>query len=523
MKRTEKTNAVSAAVSSPIIKLALLALALLAYATFYARRLVIEHAIFGDMVGKWMQVKRLLAKPGDLSCFYNEVFDPTFRFLPGPHYFYFLDKGTCKYMYPYPYAALVAPFVDLWPDWGFFILNAIAWLPMTFAFFWLGRLTVRRSRHADIYAGLASFFIFPTAVYAFDFSEMMVSLGPWTVALAMVCHALWRTKSPTARTVLLTGAGIISGLLLAMRSEALIFSALLVGAVSLESLRRQSRNLGLATRIWRALQRNSMPVTVGVAAGLLVVLFVQQQLFGHPLGYRGASMLQDRHVITLKEQLGIAWTLLGGGSLGLFSSLPLVWVAFGYCWPGVRRRMPRSTFFAFIAFGGTIAVAVGSPADGGYSWSPRYLAFALPAYCVLVLSVTFSGHRFFRNKVIGGLLLLLCVYSVAYAHKGMKIVIRATKQKAAYAQMLSVPNVTPIILQSRLIYGALPRELLLKQVYYTPTPERLHQLLATIRPPVQHFTLITRTPLLKEWQPAGWMVEKSVPVKGLLFSHFRKR
>lgn len=450
---------------------------LLIYWFWYISGVVPEHALFGDMIGKWMQVQDFLNKPwGDFSCFYREQFDSGFEFLPGPAYYYSITKSGCLYYYPYPFAMAVAPFVRLSPLYGFFIFNLIFWVLYTLSLIQLSRNVFPDRPTARVWGGLASFLILPTGVYAFDFSAMSIAIALACVTIALASGTLNNDRRPGFYFL----AGFSGGLIFAFRSEGVFFIAFVTGAFFIDRFIAQTPpTFDTFFRRIKVAFRETLPLILGTIFALLIVFLYHYLLFGNILGIRGASATGLLQNFKWSLQMGIAYRLLFGGSIGLFSSLPLFLVGSLVFLPTIfRRARRRIIFFILIAVGTTIISIFTAPFDGGYSWSPRYLAFTLPAYLMLVFLVIFSDHPLIRKRSTRIILFLIITYSLYFVHRGMKIVQQAGKQNQAYDQIISLmlPPSGIIVINNPQIYGIFSRWRLNGKIYQVTDMERYDRL-----------------------------------------------
>lgn len=443
------------------------------YMLYYLKGMQIDYAMWGDMVGKWIQVQDLLTKPlFDHSCNYKETLDLDFKFIPLPEHFYFFSKKQCVHAYPYPYAYLSAPFVKISPKYGFYALNFIFWIGYIFFSMKLFEKLFPKFRDGLILIGLFSFLILPTGIYLFDYSELILTmcLSAYTYYLIVQSIELDTEKELNLNRKNLFLAGVLSGIGFSLRPEAMIFFGGVVFALWIDILISHKEKLDIKKII--NLTFSGLEFSVyGLIVGFSITIAYHLIFFDTAL----PSRIGDPKSIpdaTLKNKLVIILTLLIGGSkemysLGLFSSLPFTILSLAYLIPSIRAKIQRKSRFLFIsAYLPSIIVILITPGHGGYSWSPRYLALMIFPISLIVFNVLFSGHSFLKNKIVQVLLVLLTLYSIYFTHTGMKIFQVSTKQIKEYNQIIDKISPNVIVGKGSVVYTMLSKDRLSKTKIY---------------------------------------------------------
>lgn len=506
-----------------------LTLVTLVYAGYYSRQLQLDAAIYGDMVGKLLQVEDLLVRDfGDFSCRYQHDFDPQFRYLPGPDYFYVVHDGECKYLYPYAYAFAVAPFVLLAGDGGHILLNLICLWLAAMAMFPLGATILPEFRWGDLALGLSAILIIPNGIYLLDFSEMSLAMAVWSWSTAFIATALWRPLSPARNALYLIAAGILAGLAFSLRTESAIVAASTIAAIAVDGICRDWRNESGSVRVWILRARTAavaaLPAAVGYSFGVAIVAIAHLLLFGNALGFRGAYIADmARAGFSIENQLFVAGQLLFGGSLGLFSSLPFVLLSYLFFLPAVRRRVLRpGLFFALAANLSVLAIAATSPVDGGYSWSPRYLALTLPAFLALVALVLYGAGQSLTRPIfwIPGALLL--IYSLVFPHIGMKVAIQATRQTSLYAAQIDQINPGAIVVRSPFLFTVLGRRHYNRPIFSCLDDSRCAELMSTLAAESFREPLVVLSigPTVAWSAPRPWQLTRTSMIANVTFQEF---
>lgn len=510
----------------------------------YLAGVEMEASVFADGAGRWLQIQGLLAQNfTTFACDYDTAFDPEFRWRPGPWYFYYLVDDVCFYFYQYPYALLAAPFVYWLPDYGYFLLNFACLALFVFATMRTAREIFQNSA-AELAAGLIAFLVIPSPTFAYDLSEVMLFLAMLACGLWLVVRGLgWqigpaladhtnaegtadevaansvpiasrdasRIRSPRS---LLFG-GLLVGLAFALRTEAVIFLAAVTGALLLVRFALFTNQAGgasgsaagaptdsdddptLAARV-RAAIATATPFVLGAMAGLMIVCAFHYSVFGNLTGNRGAAHTdQVLAEFTIGGQLEIARLLLFGGSLGLFSSLPSIALAFLWAiFPGARRAAgPIGAFFFVLSVAYIAAVLVVAPNDGGYSWSPRYLACVFAPLYLCILAIFWRWkilHRFYIYAALAA----LALYSVHFTHTGMKILQRTSKQNLTYSRAVESFDLDLIVFDAPPAMGFLSEKILSeKRIYMALDKESARDLAARLAETGVREFIYIRTPL----------------------------
>ncbi len=503
-----------------------------------------EASVFADGAGRWLQIQGLLAQNfSTFACHYDSEFDPEYSWLPGPWYFYYMVDGVCFYFYQYPFALLAAPAVALFPDYGYIVLNFFFLALYIFA-------TMRTAREIyanpffEFTAGLLAFLIIPSPTFAYDLSEVMLYLAMLAAGLFYVVRGLgWRIgtapDSPNdsipevraqnyaqsgsltrpAHPRALFAGGLLIALAFALRTEAAIFLAAIAGAIGLlfllarpaddagDNADRQAP--GVVARIRGGLEAVA-PFIAGAIPGLLLVCIFHYAVFGNIAGNRGtAHAAQVLTEFSFAGQLEIARLLLFGGSLGLFSALPSIALVFLWAlFPGARRAAgPAGALFVVSGFAYILVVLVIAPNDGGYSWSPRYLAcvFAPLYLCTLAIFWRWAPlQRWYIFVLLGA----LAIYSLEFTHRGMKILQQTSKQNLAYSQAIESFALDVVVFDAAPAVGFLSEEILSnKRLYMATEEDTARALVARLAATGVSEFLYLRTPLggpaLQLEMPAG--------------------
>ncbi|MEQ9365808.1 MAG: hypothetical protein RIF32_16310 [Leptospirales bacterium] len=504
---------------------------LFAFYFVYLAGVELRASVFADGAGRWLQIQGLIAQNfSTFACHYDTAFDPEFRWLPGPWYFYYMVDGVCFYFYQYPYAMLAAPFVYWSPDYGYFVLNFIFLTLYIFATMRTAREIFARPA-AELATGLIAFLVIPSPTFAYDLSEVMLFLAMLAAGLWFVVRGSGSGQyfeeagarisgsvstgtdfreppaassgaapkgTPSAPRALL-GGGLIIALAFALRTEAAIFLAAVAGALSLVHLAYGPKRSydSFATRM-RAAIAAPLPFILGAAAGLLLVVAFHYAVFGNIAGNRGTAHVdQVLAEFSVAGQLEIARLLLFGGSLGLFSALPSIalaglWLVF----PGARRAAgPAGAFFIFLSVAYILAVLIVAPNDGGYSWSPRYLACVFAPLYLCIFAI-FRRWRALHRWYVFAALAALAVYSLNFTHRGMKILQRTSKQNLAYSSAIQSFGLDVVVFDAPPTIGFMSEEILSDmRLYMALEKESAGDLLARLAATGVREFLYLRTPL----------------------------
>lgn len=502
-----------------------------------------EASVFGDGAGKWVQIQGLIAQDFQtLQCDHDSEFDPDFRWLAGPWYFYHVTDGDCFYGYQYPYAIAVAPFVKFFPDYGYYLLNFL--FLVLFVFFTMriaGYVCIETPEAAEFLMGLTAFLVIPSPTFAYDLSEVIM-------ALAMVTGGLWFTlrgagfrgqairasdkamsdsgdSGLVINTRLLIAGGFLTALVFALRTETAMYLATTCGALAMVAafagqnstdapvsfLSKPFLNQTLLNKtVWARAIRLVGPYAGGALIGIGCVVAFHLLAFGNLAGNRGSThaalVFFD---FDFARQFDIARILLFGGSLGLFSSLPSIalaglWLFFS----GVRKATGRAgTFLILASLPYICLVLITAPNDAGYSWSPRYLAFVfVPLY--LVILMTILRWPAFRRWYTIAPIVLLFMYGVHFTHTGMKILQRTSKQNLQYAQAIQTLSVDVLVIDIPPAIGFLSEEILnQKRIYMAQEPADADALMLRLAAAGVNEFIYIRTPL---GQP---ILQLTMPVK----------
>jgi hypothetical protein len=420
----------------------------LIYAVYNWKTLDHRHLMYGDMVGRWVQVQDILQKPlGDYSCNYNEPeLDPDHRFIPLPEHFFFYKGKQCIHAYPYPYAFLVAPFVQLAGAHGFYLFNGLFWLLYIFTAMKIISKMIPNNNYLQIFTGLSMFYILPTAIYLYDFSELILSMSIANLALLWFIDAFSFEDDTVKKKSLLFFSGFISGIAFVLRPENVIFyCGILLGAFVIFIIR--NRESSFYKRFVYPVVKLLPPAYIGLIVGFLLTVLYHYLSFETLLPSRIAApkSIPEQN---LYNKLSTILTLFVGGNKGLFSSLPFTLLSFSIFIPTVYRNTKYKGLFLFIIsmIPSLIVIAI-TPGDGGYSWSPRYLALMIAPFLYLAILVCYTLYANLGLKKVAVILSIgLISYSVVFASMGVKILRSSTKQGTKYDAIITKFNDSKLIL-----------------------------------------------------------------------------
>ncbi|MDW8153544.1 MAG: hypothetical protein RMM09_04840 [Armatimonadota bacterium] len=308
---------------------------------------LLRHGAFWspDQAVRFVQVEAL-ARSGQLHVPYPAGgLDPEGRFFPAGSWFHF-ERGGKHYLSYLPYfPALTAPLYAAlgWP--GLLLLPGISGLASVALTF---RFLEERAPGVAVLGALGLGIASPLLLYAASFWDHACTTA---LAAAALFLAVWGVERSSARAV--GGAGFVLGLGFWLRNEMYVLAvAALAGWL-----------LFGAPRL-----RGAVALGAGVASSGLPLWTLNAWLFGHPLGYKGASLAASRteSLATagwdwLVQRLVVAyyqlvntdfygltwhhlWTSLGVTGAFLGTALLLRW--------GTKRRSER-----LLLLGGLLAAA----------------------------------------------------------------------------------------------------------------------------------------------------------------------
>ncbi len=439
---------------------------LLGAATFAGatRGIPADTSVFADGMGKWLQIRGLLVR-GDFKCVYHEDFDPDFRFIPGPWYFYAIKDGACTYGYQAAYALLAAPFFRIHPA-GFLFLHLLLYLGYIAGFMAAAEKLLPGRAWVPWGAGLSAGWIIPSLVFGMDLAEVLLSLTMGVGALALI-SSREDFKFEGIRNLLSKEnlqirakpvfAGVILGLVLSLRTESLIHALVWIAALFFFQ------------------RKNVISFTGGYALGAGIVVAFHLWFFGNAMGNRGSSHAALAAGLDWKAHLDIAKILLLGGPLGLLTSLPVILLGALAFLPWTRREHGvLCAFLAVISILPTIGVLATAPSDGGYSWGPRFLSLTFAPYLMLV--VISLDHPSFRKWPATAAILLVAAYGISYTWKGRNVYRHAFLQNAGYTQYINSEKPQAIVVAHHSFLGAVSRSLAEGRVYQANDPESARDL-----------------------------------------------
>ncbi|MDR5710372.1 MAG: hypothetical protein QN172_06635 [Armatimonadota bacterium] len=301
-----------------------------------------------DQAVRFVQVE-VLARNGQVSVPYPAaVIDPEGRFFPAGSWFHFERGGKHHLSYLPYFAALTAPLYAAFGWTGLVVLPGLAALASV-------AVTLRflddRAPGTSVLGGLGLGLGSPLVLYAASFWDHALVVALAAAACTLLIRGLER---PSPRTLGL--AGFLVGLGFWLRNEMYVLAAaVLVGWLFLG-----------APRVWGAFTLGTGMIAAGVPLWAW-----NTSLFGHPLGYKGASLAASRaeavatavgggwewgmqRLLVAYYQLvntdfyGLTWRHLQT-SLGATAAFLGAAFLLGL---GVRRRSER-----LVALGGLLAVA----------------------------------------------------------------------------------------------------------------------------------------------------------------------
>ena len=301
----------------------------------------------------------------------------------------------------------------------------------------------------------------PLVFYGLEFWEHAPAAG--LVALATVLlvksattetrDSTWVTD-PRGRAL---SAGLLLGLAVLLRPEALWYAVALLSASCLLSARPGGRLLALAA-----------------AALLLALLPSVLYSLAH------FSSLLPAHVLTNAGALAGGWLAgriailsawLGPSSVGALAVAPVVLLAL------VPARRAGRRFLAVVSLAYAALVVLTAPNDGGAQWTPRYLLLAAVPVAILAAD---GVDRLWRAGPAGMVIVTLLFASSAWLQRAAYRHLRGSKQTHArivdFFQRAVAPGeraVTDLWWLDQLVAAAEPEGRLL----YADTPEYAREIL----------------------------------------------
>lgn len=331
-----------------------------------------------DQAVRWVQVEAL-RRTGRLDVPYPAAdLDPGGRFFPAGPWFHF-QRGGRHYLSYLPYfPALTAPLYGFLGPAGLVVLPALAGLGAVAVTGWfLGGRAPGTEGWAAVALGLGS----PLVLYAASFWDHSLAVLLAAVGCALVVRGLGsgRVRDPAA-------AGAVVGLGFWFRNEVYVLAAAMLGSWLLVAPRHR---IGGALRF-----------ALGAGAAASPVWALNAWLFGHPLGYKGASLVASRAEAVAEAVLGegtdwltqrllVAYyqlvnTDFYGLTYGHLRGSLLVTAAFvlgaAFMGLGVRRSSGRAVVAgALVAIGAALAVFVArTPVSGLLPAAPFLVLASLP-------------------------------------------------------------------------------------------------------------------------------------------------
>lgn len=139
---------------------------------------------------------------------------------------------------------------------------------------------------------------------------------------------------------------------------------------------------------------------------------------------------------------------------------------------------------------------VSAPNDGGYAWSPRYLAPMLTALYAGILCMVFRWGALRRRWAWRLLIVGLCVHAVQFTHQGMQILQQTSRQNLAYSRALQEFPAEHIVFDTAPAIGFLSEDILdTKRLYMALNTGDAQALVNRLRETGTEQFLYLRTPL----------------------------
>jgi hypothetical protein len=219
----------------------------------------------------------------------------------------------------------------------------------------------------------------PLLFYGLEFWEHTVAAG-----IAMLAAALFvRCADASARPARFFGVGLLFGLAVLLRPEALWFAAAVLAAAPL--LRSRPSWVPILT------------AGAGLVTALVPLELYTLMHFGHPLPphIAGNPGLLEGDWGAMRRTVFLSWFMTPGRSsfwrVAPAIILAFVWRPTSYFGGAARRGRP---FLLAIAAGTAALVMLTAPNDGGAQWGPRYLLLAYPPLAILATDTLAYVVRF---------------------------------------------------------------------------------------------------------------------------------
>ena len=270
-----------------------------------------------------------------------------------------------------------APFIAGLGLRGAYVLPALGLLLTLASTTWLALLLDRR--RTPIAVLLTVLLGTPLLFYGLEFWEHSLAAG-----IAVLASALFvRCADASARPARFFGVGLLFGLAVLLRPEALWFAAAVFVAAPL--LRSRPGWVPILT------------AGVGLVSALVPLEVYTLLHFGHllPPHIAGNPGLLEGDWVAMRRTVFVSWFMAPGKSnfwrVAPAIILAFVWRPTSYFGGAARRGRP---FLLAVAAATAALVVLTAPNDGGAQWGPRYLLLAYPPLAILATDTLAYVVRF---------------------------------------------------------------------------------------------------------------------------------
>ena len=271
-----------------------------------------------------------------------------------------------------------APFIAGLGVRGAYVLPALGLLLVLASTAWLALLLDRRRRPVAVL--LTAFLGTPLLFYGLEFWEHTLAAGMAVLATALFVRC---ADDPSAKPARFFGAGLLLGIAVLLRPEALWFGAAVLAASPL--LRSRPSWMQILT----------------AGAGLVIALVPLELYtllhFGHPLPphIAGNPGLLEGNWFAMRRTVFVSWFVSQSKSsfwrVAPAILLAFVWRPTSYFGGSARRGRP---FLLAVAVATAALVVLTAPNDGGAQWGPRYLLLVYPPLAILATDTLAYVVRF---------------------------------------------------------------------------------------------------------------------------------
>lgn len=388
-----------------------------------AAKLPPKYSYTGDGLTKLIQAHSLLSNGTEQLFYPAEDIDAGYEFYPFPGV-YRLEVRPGRFVGPFPvlYAAASVPVLALFGAIALPVWNCVLFLCVLYL--------LQRWWSVQPLTLVWAAFTTPLILYAVEYSENVLFILLVFAGMTLFLKSLPDESEDGGSVMQATGGGLLVGLGVWLRLEAVIFFAILGGVAFL---------------VYRGWQRACFARMIGAAAGFAAATAAfcvwNAYDYGHFLGPRyiaeagGAGFFRDFAV-----KLTI-WTTLVFGQTGLLPKLGFLayMPVFLLVWLHLLRP---SNFRALSLKLRTLLISVlifvplvpwFAPHDGITAWGPRYLALAILPCCILFdralrdAVAALVSLRWFRGAVaylaaavLVGLAYTPTMYGVEFYHTAVK-------------------------------------------------------------------------------------------------------